>query len=690
MGNDRDRRSKRLAHDTAGQAYPTGVSPTTGDGRPAGTGEPIASRSTDEEARDLLALRRAKRGDTGAFADLVQANDRDVRALLAVLVGPDDLDTVCTQVYLRAFRGLPIAPSTSPRIWLLGIADGAARDTVRRIRQRPSADRGPATPIPIDRPSDERLVLAAVDAVGLTPRETSRLTGGGVDRVRELLATGRAEAAGSLPFDPPPEHAGRFWGDLGRRLLVEQSAPAASGSRDEAVARRSADDRDSMSATPQALDVARGMAVRISQQHPRTIPWRRIGTAFAIVVVVAGCIGVALTLAGHASRRDAGLGDTALKTLNQLDAALARNTVVRGTATISAPGEAAVMPGRYRFVRSNTGSWRITASDGSIDEGYDVPTATATTVRRAVGTGEISASVRRGLAPGPPEATGAATGSPGDVLANVIRAVRSGSAGSVETRSVPVGTTTTTGSGGTDGSTGSSGGTGEPTTTEGRQVWVVSSRLDGATATSPLAGAGNFGAVDADEAELVADQSLALPTRLTLRRDGVTVLSVTFSGLSISQQAATASYAPKVPVGTRATTTDAGFVPTAAGDLAGASAGATGTPSYLPGGYVLASAGTNRARRTTVVCYRSGSRQLVLTVRPRPAAGGATADPFPATDAADVPEQVSVGSGVFAGRDASVSLTPVRHVWVNGPQTQVVAAGDPPVAQLTKVLASLR
>ncbi len=690
MGNDRDRRPQRLARDTAGQAYPAGVSPTTGDGRPAGTGEPVASRSTEEEARDLLALRRAKRGDTGAFADLLQANDRDVRALLAALIGHDELDAACTRVYLRAFRGLPIAPSTSPRIWLLAIADGAARDAVRRIRQRPSAERDSAPPIGIERPSDERLVLAAVDAVGLTPRETARLTRSGVERVRELLATGRAEAGGSPQFDPPPEHGARFWGDLGRRLLVEQSAPAASRRRDETAARPSPDDGP-ISPTPQTLDVARGMArgmaVRVSQQQPRTIPWRRIGTAFAVVAAVAVCIGVALTLAGHASRRDAGLGDTAAKTLNQLDAALARDTVVRGTATIATRGDTAVTPGTYRFVRSNTGSWRITAADGSIDEGYDVPTATATSVR-AAGTREVSASVRKGLAPGPPEATGAATGSPGDVLANVIRAVRAGSAGSVETRSVPVRTTEPTAD---RDSAGSSGGTDEPTTTEGRPVWVVSSRLDGATAASPLAGAGNFGAVDADEAELVADQSLALPTHLTLRRDGVTVLSVTLSGFSISQQAATGSYAPNVPLGTQAATTDAGFVTTPAGELAGAGAGATATPSYLPGGYVLASAGANPARRTTVVCYRNGSRQLVLTVRPRPTADGATADPFATgSSSTDDAEQVSIGSGAFAGRDAYASVSRVPHVWANGPQTQVVAAGDPPVSQLTKVLASLR
>ena len=685
MGNDRDRRPKRLARDTAGQAYPAGVTPTTSDGRPAGIGESVASRSTEEEARDLLALRRAKRGDTGAFADLLQANDRDVRSLLAALVGPDDLDVVCTQVYLRAFRGLPIAPSTSPRIWLLGIADGAARDAVRRIRQSPGADRPATAPIPIDRPPEERLVVAAIDAVGLTPRETARLIDGGIESVRELLTEGRARPGVVMPFDPPPEHAGRFWDDLGRRLLMEQSAPAASRRHQDPAGRRSAVGDDDLAPTPQTLDVVRGMAVRVEQQHPRVIPWRRIATALAVVVTVAVFIGVALTIAGHASRRDAGLGDTAAKTLDRLDAALARNTVVRGTVTITGGASDAVTPGTYRFVRSNIGSWRTTALDSSVDEGYDVAHATAASVQRRGGTQVVAAQVRSGLAPGPPEATGDAQHGPGDVLANVIRTVRAGSAGEVETRSVPVAPS------GSSGPTGSSGSTQQPTTTEARSVWVVTSRLDGPVGSSGLAGTGGLGEVDADEAELVADQSLALPTHLTLRRNGVTVLSVRFTGLSISQQATAMPYTPTVLAGVQATTTDSGFIPTPAGDLAGASAGPPATPSFLPGGYVLASAGVNRAQRTTVVCYRNGSRQLVLTVRPAPSTASDPADPFAGASPSHAgADRVSIGSGSFAGRDAYSSRDVVRHVWVNGPRTQVIAAGDPTVAELTKVLASLR
>jgi DNA-directed RNA polymerase specialized sigma24 family protein len=672
--DDEEDPRRRLAHDIAGQAYPTAVSPTTGDGRTTRPREQVASRSTEEEARDLLALRRAKRGDTASFAELLQANDLAVRAFLSALVGPDDLDAVCTQVYLRAFRGLPIAPTTSPRIWLLGIADGAARDLARRTRQSSGAADGGGMPIPLDLPADERLVLAATEAVGLTHRETARLTEGGVDRVRELTATGRRREHVRLPLEPPLDHAPRFWSDLGRRLLIEQSAPAATGRREPTGARRAATDRDDLTGSEQTANVARGMAVRVEQQHPRSFPWRRVGTAAAVVVTVAAIIGFALSLAGHASRRDAGLGDTALKTLDRLDASLARNTVVQGTVRITSKRRDAIAPGTYRFVRSNTGSWRVTAADASVDEGYDVAAATATLVQRPQNGDAATATIRSGLAPGPPEATGVAEGTVGDVLANVVRAVRGGTSGTVETRTEVVAAPSSIPG---------------PTTTDSRPVWVVTSALDGDTGRSPLAGSGGFGRIHADEAELVADQSLALPTQLTLRRNGTTVVTVRFSALSISQQPTGSVYLPPVAPGIESTTTDAGFVPTAAGQHTGV--GRAPTPSYLPGGYVLAAAAVNRTRSVTVVCYRNGSRQLVLTARPAPSTGRDRADPFPGAPAATAePAEVNIESGSFAGASAYSSIERIAHVWVNGPQTQVVATGDPTVAQLTKVLASLR
>ncbi len=162
-----------LAHDLPGQGY--------GAERPRLT-----------PPRDLIALRRAKRGDTAAFAGLLRDNDASIRAFVAALIGPEPMDQVMLDAYVKAYRGLPLAPTTSPRIWLLGIADGACRDAIRR-RNRPSHRTGRIEdpPIPLGLSQDQRLALALIDASGLTTREATRLTQVDVAETRDLLATAR-------------------------------------------------------------------------------------------------------------------------------------------------------------------------------------------------------------------------------------------------------------------------------------------------------------------------------------------------------------------------------------------------------------------------------------------------------------------------------------------------------------------
>ncbi len=670
-------RSRRaLDHDHAGEAYTASAPSAPTEVRPTPAGEVVSSRSTEAEAKDLLALRRAKRGDNAAFAELIRTNDGAVRSLLTALVGNEDLDALCTRVYVRAYRGLPVAPGTSPRIWLLGIADGTARDAIRRQGRR-HPETGPAGAIPSSLPPDQRLLLAAVEAVGLTPREAARLVPGGFEHARGQLAAARSDPGVSLPIPEPDEHATGFWDDLGRRLLVERASPAASvhpldrAPTGEASGDLVVTDRRSSSA-------ARGMARRVEQQHPESFPWRKFIVACSLVVAGAAVVAVALSVAHHAADRDNALGETAAKTLDRLDAALAGDAVVHGTATISSTEADAVPTGTFSFTRSDAGSWHDTGLDGSLDEGYDVSDATMTRITRRAGA-PPTAHVRRGLAPGPPEATATASGTLGDLLAEAIRIVRSGSDGSVSTRSE---------------STTAKSATTSASTTAGQPVWVVTSTLnpqsgDG-SGPGALAGTGAFADVRADEATLVADQSLALPTRLVLRRRGRVVVSVHFRNLSISQQPASASYAPTPPAGARASTTDAGFTPTEPGDLTGGTGGSLPTPSYLPGGFVFASAGVNRSTDTTVLCYRNGSRQLVVTRRPT-RAGAAAADPFGRAAPADSdPAKVTISSGAFAGRSGFSASEPIAHVWVRGSTTEAIAAGDPTVDQLTNVLASLR
>lgn len=649
-------RSRRLGHDVAGEAYPAGHPSRSGEAPHLTPAEPVASRTTEDEARDIVAIRRAKRGDTAAFAALLDANDTAVRALVWALIGPDLLDEVCTRVYLRAFRGLPLAPGSSPRMWLLGIADGTARDLIRRWERHPET-RVDEPPVPLDLPAEQRLVLAAVDAVGLTLTETARLVDGGVDATRERLEAARGHEATTLPLGPVPDHHPGFWDSLGRRLLIEQSQPAATTTRPVEV------DPTASDSAPGGTDAARGMAFRIEQQNPRSFPWRRTGLAAAVLLTIAVLVGAAVSIAHRASTRDAGLGDTAAKSLDELDAALAGDTVVRGTARISAADLDGLIPeGNVEFVRTNTGSWRNRAEDRSFEEGYDVASSRFVTIRTD-SRDRVQATVHTGIAPGPPAATATADDVLGDLMADAIRVVRSGANGSVVSRTTP----TTTGPDGL--------------VPPERRLWEVTSTLEADRATVPLAGSGLLERVPADEAVLTADRSLALPTRLELRRGGVTVLTVQFSDLAISQQPPSTKFAPDPPEGAQVTRTDDGFEAMPLGALTSREE-TTPTPAYLPAGYILTAAAVDPETHTVVVCYRNGSRQLVLTGRP-----SSGDDP----ETGKAPETtVAVTSGSFAGNDAQVREGDVSQVRVHDADTEVVLVGDPPVDELVKVVASLR
>ncbi|HEY7939389.1 MAG TPA: hypothetical protein VID05_06125, partial [Acidimicrobiales bacterium] len=149
-----------------------------------GGDEAIASRATSEEARDLLALRRAKAGDDASFAALLRANDATLRAFTVALIGTEAMDRVVRDAYVKAYRALDLAPDRDPRLWLLRVAGTACFDEQRR-QTRPSRrrarsavhDDGEPTPelapVPAELPDEQRVALALVDAAGLTIREAA-------------------------------------------------------------------------------------------------------------------------------------------------------------------------------------------------------------------------------------------------------------------------------------------------------------------------------------------------------------------------------------------------------------------------------------------------------------------------------------------------------------------------------------
>ncbi|MEU8615396.1 sigma factor, partial [Actinoplanes sp. NPDC048791] len=80
----------------------------------------------------------AGRGDRDAAAAFVRATQRQLRRFLQHLAGPEELDDLTQETYLRALRSLPgFAGRSSARTWLYTIARRVAVDHVRAAVVRP-------------------------------------------------------------------------------------------------------------------------------------------------------------------------------------------------------------------------------------------------------------------------------------------------------------------------------------------------------------------------------------------------------------------------------------------------------------------------------------------------------------------------------------------------------------------------
>lgn len=691
-------RPRRHSTDRPGQAFGadrnTPIGPPTNDrnSRPAKTGEPvnpeeaISSRTTTEEARDLLALRRAKRGEDAAFAELLREHDAAMRSFVAVMVGGDYVDRVTADAYIKAYRGLPLAPTTSPRIWLLGIADGACRDAIRRGR-RDGSRHVPLSPpaIPLDLPADQRVMVALVDAAGLTVREASRLSGGTVSEARVLLNEGRGRVDPLELSTSSPEHDPAFWNDLGKRLLVARDAPAARLDPSDAhpgdghhVDRSAGAIRGPVAPSLQTGRAARGMARRVAQRSPRQVPWRSLGIAATTVVVLAALVAMTLALAKNASHRDAELGLTSTKILGRLDQALNRDSVIAGTATVTISSDPVLKKGIYRFTRTAEGAYRVRSDSGAWDESWNPSTSTFTQVRNVAKAPR--ALVRTGVAPGPPQVTATAGEMVGDLLADALRVMHDGtnrSALATTATSAPPPTST---------------GMATTTTEPGVPVWVMSASMPigSAISTGTLPGVGRLTDIIGDQVRLVADQSLVLPRRFEVLRAGRVVFDLRFDDLSIGQNANSDVFSVTVPEGARVTSTSSGFEAIGIGDASQLVGRRVLTPTYLPEGFVLVAVAANATTKVLVLGYRNGSQQFTLTTKPAAAGNKAVADPFGRAASGSSSRGLTVGSGALAGKSAWYSPLPLPHLWVDGGRLTVVASGDPSMAELTKIVSSMQ
>lgn len=165
----------------------------------------VRSPSVDE-LTDLLI--RARDGDNGAFAAVVEAMHSSIWRLCAHLIGRDDASDATQETFLAAWRSLDtFRGESTARTWLFVIARrNAVRVASRRRRWLELAD---ALPLPTPRLSpetaveldelvsslqlDQRIAIVLTQIIGLTYAEAAEVCDCAVGTIRSRVARAREE-----------------------------------------------------------------------------------------------------------------------------------------------------------------------------------------------------------------------------------------------------------------------------------------------------------------------------------------------------------------------------------------------------------------------------------------------------------------------------------------------------------------
>lgn len=174
-------------------------------------------------------VRRARRGDAAALAELLRRHDDQLRRLaFQLLEDPERIDDTMQEAYLRAFRGLPgFKGRAALSTWLYRLTYNACLDELRRSRRRPPAvsldeiadppaaglDPGEVLSYGaevraalMELPPDYRAVVWLVDAMGFDYAEAATILATRTGTVASRLNRARAALRATLaPTDPEPE-----------------------------------------------------------------------------------------------------------------------------------------------------------------------------------------------------------------------------------------------------------------------------------------------------------------------------------------------------------------------------------------------------------------------------------------------------------------------------------------------------
>ena len=96
---------------------------------------------TGQNEEDLALSRRAARGDTAAFAMLVEKHERPLRSFLARAVGPDLADDIAQDAFFKAWRAAGQYDGRARySTWLTRIAWRCRLDRLRKERDERAAE----------------------------------------------------------------------------------------------------------------------------------------------------------------------------------------------------------------------------------------------------------------------------------------------------------------------------------------------------------------------------------------------------------------------------------------------------------------------------------------------------------------------------------------------------------------------
>jgi hypothetical protein len=326
---------------------------------------------------------------------------------------------------------------------------------------------------------------------------------------------------------------------------------------------------------------------------------------------------------------------------------------------------------RWTFLLTERGDFKQTGVSHEENLSYNARRGVQRTLNtsESLGTDDLFAHVRRGIAPGPPDSYPAESILMTDFGA-LVRAFLAADDPSVA-----------------------------ETEYEGRPAW----RLDVAAQVNRI-----VPEFSGDEFSIWVDQETGIPVKVVERKNGRTLDELRIDELTVNAGLEPGALAVRFPPGVEVTRSNDRFQRTSLARVQSIVGYAPLLPGWVPEGFELAEvaalpgtgvptgaeAGNPPSTDVISLSFRRGFDQLIITTRLRnvPDYPQEWADPLATGEGiVDQPEQVELGRGVLSGVEANVLVVPrnTPHLWALTDDLVVTVSGDLSREELIRVAESL-